>query len=401
MKRTLGLCFICFLISLIAKSQLPVKFDNQYKKIFAKDLCLLAEKNPNLVIIDVRSPGEYNDTSRYNSLNMGHVKSAINIPIDSIQKNVGIMSVYKNKTFVVYCSHSQRSRRVSKILSDNGFTGFYNLNGGMTQLNQMTEQEFPCKKDWLVTTLKYKNLSSSGAIKLIQENPQLIILDIRPETMFNSTDSLVENNIGRIKKAINIPYADLNQRMNELENFKNRPILVYSQSGDGDAARTALELANKGFTNVCHLLAGLNALLINEDSKSIIENDALYHIVDGPGALRLLKNSKQITIYDTRPKNEFENRMGENESYKNLGNIKNAVNIVEKDFSSIVYPKNKDNPVLIYGREEAAKLAVILSNQGYTGVYVMYGLFDFVFSAFNSDGCSDALQFLENHKGLY
>lgn len=401
MKRIFGLCFFCFLITVTVKSQLPVKFDNQYKKIFAKNLCILAKKNPNLVIIDVRSPGEYSDTSQYNSLNMGHVKSAINIPIDSIQKNVKILNPYKNKTFVVYCSHSQRSRRVSKLLSDNGFTDFYNLNGGMTQLNQMTEQEFPCKKDWLVSNLKYTNLSSSEAIQLIKQNSSLIILDIRSSAMFNSTDSLIVNNIGRIKNSINIPYADLKQRINELNNYKNLPILIYSQTGDGDAARTALELTKNGFSSVYHLLAGLNNLLINKDSEPLIENSVHYHFVDAAGALNLLKNNKQLIIYDTRPKAEFENKIKGNESYKNSGNIKNAVNLEEKDFNTYNFPKDKNNTILIYGRAEAVKLGRLLSEQAYTNVYIMSGLFDFIFSAFNSEGCKDALLFLENHEGIY
>ncbi len=193
----------------------------------------MAASNPGFVLIDVRSPGEYSDTSQYNSLNMGHLKTAININVDTILKNVALLEPYKNKTLVLYCSHSQRSPRVSKLLSENGFTDFYNLNGGMSQLNQMTEKEFPCKSEWLVSNLKYTNLSSTEAIDLIKKDPKLIILDIRPAAMFNSKDSLIENNIGHIKNAINIPYAELDKRLGELEKFKNKPVFVYSQTGDG------------------------------------------------------------------------------------------------------------------------------------------------------------------------
>ena len=134
----LGLLFL--LIQIEGKPQLPVKFDNHYKTIFAKDLCKLAATNRDLILIDVRSPGEYSDTSAYNYLNIGHLKSSINIPIDSIQKNLAVLEPYKNKTIVFYCSHSQRSRRVSYLLSQNGYKDFYNLNGGMSLLNQMTEE---------------------------------------------------------------------------------------------------------------------------------------------------------------------------------------------------------------------------------------------------------------------
>ncbi len=401
MKRTAPF-YMCFLIMAItAKAQLPIKFDDQYKTIFAKDLCRLAFlNNPDLVLIDVRSPGEYSDTSQYNSLNMGHLKSAINIPIDSIQKNVTVLNPYKNKTLVFYCSHSQRSRRVSLLLSQNGFKNFYNLNGGMSHINQMSVEEFPCKTEWLVSNLKYVNLSSADAIELIKKDPKLIILDVRPAAMFYSRDSLAQNNIGRIKKAINIPYPELKQRFNELANYKDRSILVYSQSGDGDAARTAVELNNNGLDKVSVLMAGLDDLLVQENSSSLIDDLPSFHILNAQGTLSLLQNSKSLTIYDSRPKMEFENK-NTRQFYRNLGNIKNAINIEETEFDSYNYPANKEVPVLIYGGGESYKLARKLSSAGYKNVYLLRGFYDFVSSAFNVEGNKDILLYLVNHDGIY
>lgn len=401
MKRIACFCLLCFATAFSLKSQVPAKYDSLYKRIYAKDLCKLALQNPGLVLIDVRSPGEYSDTSQYNSLNMGHLKSAININVDTILKNVSLLEPYKNKTVVLYCSHSQRSRRVSKLLSENGFTDFYNLNGGMSQLNQMTENEFPCKSEWLVSNLKYTNLSSKDAIDFIKKNPNLVIVDIRPAALFNSKDSLEENNIGRIKNAVNIPYADLEQKLPGLEKYKNQPVFIYSQTGDGDAARAADKLTANGYAKVYHLLAGLDDLLTEEDAGSIMENPMPFKLVDGKGALALLKTNNRVTIYDTRPKIEFENKVTGREVYKNIGSIKNAVNLEEKDFAGYNYPKDKQAPVLIYGRGEAFKLANKLSTSGYKNVYVMRGLYGFISCAFNVEGCKDALQYLVNHEGLY
>ena len=384
-----------------ATAQVPAKYDSQYKTIYAKDLCKLAANNPDLVLIDVRSPGEYSDTSQYNSLNMGHLKSAINITVDTILKNVSVLEPYKNKTVVLYCSHSQRSRRASKLLSESGFTDFYNLNGGMSQLNQMTEKEFPCKEEWMVSNLKYTNLSSKEAIDFIKKNPKLIIVDIRPAALYNSKDSLAGNNIGHIKNAINIPYAEFEQRLPELDKYKGQPVFIYSQTGDGDAARAAVKLTEKGYTKVYHLLAGLDDLLAEDNAVSLMEDPPRFHIVDGKDALKLLKNNSKLTIYDTRPKMEFENKVTGHESYKNLGYIKNAVNLEDKDFDTYSYPSDKKAPVLIYGREEAFKLANKLSTEGYKNLYVMRGLYGMISCAFNVEGCKDALQYLVNHEGLY
>jgi len=57
--------------------------------------------------------------------------------------------------------------------------------------------------------------------------------------------------------------------------------------------------------------------------------------------------------------------------------------------------------VLIYGRDEAYKLAGKLSTEGYKNVYVMRGLYDMIYSAFNVEGSKDALQYLVNHDDLY
>ena len=401
MKSRFSFCIFFLAILSLGRSQLPVRFDNEYKTIFAKDLCKLASNNPDLLLLDVRSPGEFRDTSSYNSLNMGHLKSAINIPIDTILKNIAVLTPFKDKTLVLYCSHSQRSRRVSLLLSKNGFKNFYNLNGGMSQINQMGEKEFPCKKDWFESNLGYANLSTKDAIKLLESDPKPFILDVRPAAVFSSRDSLIQNNIGRIKSATNIPYTELKHRLNELPKEKRQAILIYGQSGDGDAARTAIELKTNGFSKVFVLLAGLDDLLSQQNGSHLVEYAPLFKLLDARGAIALLKDNNGITIYDVRPKIEYENKKPPQEYYLNLGNIKNAINIEEKDFSVYNYPKEKKTPILIYGRGEAYKLAQKLSGEGYEKIYVMRGLYDFVSSAFNVEGCRDALLFLENHDGFY
>jgi rhodanese-related sulfurtransferase len=203
--------------------QHPQKFDSLYKTIYAKDLCQLLEAHPSIVLLDVRTPGEFNDSSQRTALNMGHLKGAVNLHIDSIQKNNNVMEQFRDKTLVIYCSHSQRSRRVSKLLSEKGFTDFYNLNGGMSDLNQMSDKQFPCKEDWIVSSLGYKNLSNAAAAEMIATDKRLLVLDVRPTAQFNGTDSAMENNLGKIKGAINIPYADLAKKAAELQKYKEQP----------------------------------------------------------------------------------------------------------------------------------------------------------------------------------
>ena len=63
----------------------------------------------NYVIVDVRTKEEY-DT--------GHVKDAINIPVDTINDKV---ELDKNKTIIVYCRSGKRSSTAKQKLIDLGY----------------------------------------------------------------------------------------------------------------------------------------------------------------------------------------------------------------------------------------------------------------------------------------
>lgn len=79
--------------------------------------------NSNILILDVRSPGEYKS---------GHIPNSRNIPVDIISTKLSSLSQYKDSEIVVYCASGGRSSRASDILSKNGFNKVYNLSGGIS-----------------------------------------------------------------------------------------------------------------------------------------------------------------------------------------------------------------------------------------------------------------------------
>ena len=80
--KSTALLLFCF-ISLAADAQQLQLYDNtNYKAIYFKQACDLIANTPNLVLLDVRSPGEYADTSRFVGSRIGRLKGAINISID-------------------------------------------------------------------------------------------------------------------------------------------------------------------------------------------------------------------------------------------------------------------------------------------------------------------------------
>ena len=87
---------IGLLFTLTASSQ--YKNDNQlYKTVFPKDLCAQLEKNTGYLLLDVRSAGEYRDTSSSTGLNIGHLRNAVNMDVRQIGTRLGEIENYKDK----------------------------------------------------------------------------------------------------------------------------------------------------------------------------------------------------------------------------------------------------------------------------------------------------------------
>jgi NADPH-dependent 2,4-dienoyl-CoA reductase/sulfur reductase-like enzyme/rhodanese-related sulfurtransferase len=71
-----------------------------------------------VVILDVRSRGEFDS---------GHIEGALNIPLDSLRENIGLLD--KKSEIVIHCRTSYRSYIAYRILKNSGFDKIYNLNG--------------------------------------------------------------------------------------------------------------------------------------------------------------------------------------------------------------------------------------------------------------------------------
>lgn len=74
------------------------------------------------MIIDVRTPAEFKG---------GHVKGAVNIPLQSLQANFS--KIPKNKTIITCCASGMRSGSAKNLLKAAGYT--VHNGGGWTSLN--------------------------------------------------------------------------------------------------------------------------------------------------------------------------------------------------------------------------------------------------------------------------
>ncbi|MFC1786570.1 rhodanese-like domain-containing protein [Halobacteriota archaeon] len=89
--------------------------------ISADEAKQLIDSNPDIVILDVRTFGEFYQE--------GHLKDAINIPDDEVFDRHTELD--KNDDIIVYCSKGGRGEQASLILAESGFTKVYHIDGGI------------------------------------------------------------------------------------------------------------------------------------------------------------------------------------------------------------------------------------------------------------------------------
>ena len=85
-------------------------------------------------------------------------------------------------------------------------------------------------------------------------NDNVLLLDVRTPEEF---EGRAEAKFGRLNKAINIPVQDLEKRMNELDTYKNREIIVYC-SHSHRSPRASYMLTQKGFNKVTNMQGGMS-----------------------------------------------------------------------------------------------------------------------------------------------
>jgi rhodanese-related sulfurtransferase/DNA-directed RNA polymerase subunit RPC12/RpoP len=116
-----------------------------FKNLSFEEVCERLKANPKAVLLDVRTPGEFNGTSKQS---FGHFKNAININIDELEQRMGEIEKYKGEEVIVYCSHSHRSPRATYILKTKGFRNVENVQGGVSTI---TQSEKDCLKNNFVS----------------------------------------------------------------------------------------------------------------------------------------------------------------------------------------------------------------------------------------------------------
>lgn len=132
MNKTISIIFIIIIILLLlflvskvfakgaGETSSPVSGKASYRKISAQQAKDMIDSGQNLIILDVRTPGEFSTE---------HIKDAINIANETIGGARPSLLPDLDATILVYCRSGARSAQASKKLLALGYTEIYDFGG--------------------------------------------------------------------------------------------------------------------------------------------------------------------------------------------------------------------------------------------------------------------------------
>ena len=167
----------------------------------------------NYLVIDVRSADEYA---------AGHIKHAINIPLEQLESRLDEINAYKDKNVVLYCNTGNRSGKALDLLKQKGFNLLMNA---------------PGVKQYDYELYKVGSINAEGFLK-IANDPNVLVIDVREKKDYDA---------GHMKGAINIPYGEpLENYKDVLETNKDKKMITHCYSGNR-SAKLAKALNERGY----------------------------------------------------------------------------------------------------------------------------------------------------------
>lgn len=91
-----------------------------HKKVTAAEVKEMLDKGKDFVLLDVRTKEEFAD---------GHIKGAINIPLQVLENEVTTEIEDKEAMIVLYCRSGVRTLQADCILGELGYDNVYDMGG--------------------------------------------------------------------------------------------------------------------------------------------------------------------------------------------------------------------------------------------------------------------------------
>jgi rhodanese-related sulfurtransferase len=381
MKKLIPLLLPLFLVH-FAQAQ------NTYREITLPELMKKYQQgSSNMVIVDVRSNGEYYDSaSRFKSGNIGRIKGVMHIELQELDKpeSLKLLEPHKDKEVYLLCSHSYRSRNASNILTRNGFKNVNNVQGGMTEWYRRYDELLPYRSS-LETAVRYKNISSAQLYELMSKKTPftLIGINIVPRTFFDSATLRYLGYYPSFKNAVFFNDNDSAKILDFAKKNAGKPIVLFNNFSNG-AAEMADYLAIQGIQHVQYLVGGIgyfmeygaNNSLMNEAAAALTANNAVRFVSAGYVCGQFHRKDGDLAIIDIRSDTLFNKpNRGIKNDYTHLSRSVNFPFSKGASEFEKVYPDKKRRYLLVSRNgNEGIELADQLSKNGYQVYWLIGGI---------------------------
>lgn len=124
-------CTLVFLFSCNKNTKQNSETNTANTTISVTEFSKKIKEDKNVVILDVRTPKEYEEE---------HLPNAIleNMQEDSFNENIAKMD--KNKTYLLYCKVGGRSSKALEMMKNAGFKQVFHLDGGIVDWKKAGEK---------------------------------------------------------------------------------------------------------------------------------------------------------------------------------------------------------------------------------------------------------------------
>lgn len=106
--------------------KIMTKFNKNVKNVSGDEATSLIKATKDLVIIDVRSKGEYQS---------GHINGSKLMPAGEMSSRISELEKFRGRPILVHCASGGRSPKAVNVLLKNKFGPIYHMNHGLSGFN--------------------------------------------------------------------------------------------------------------------------------------------------------------------------------------------------------------------------------------------------------------------------
>ncbi|HEY8891357.1 MAG TPA: rhodanese-like domain-containing protein [Clostridium sp.] len=117
---------LILLIAYIMYPKIIIKFNKNVKNVSGEEAVNLIRENKDLIVLDVRSKGEYQT---------GHINASKLMPANEIASRITELEKFRGNPILVHCASGGRSPKAVNVLLKNKFGPIYHMNHGLSGFN--------------------------------------------------------------------------------------------------------------------------------------------------------------------------------------------------------------------------------------------------------------------------